>query len=142
MNKKELAVSIHKEGFNCAQAVFGAFAEDVGLDRETALKTAACFGGGMRCGEACGAVTGALMALGMRHGSASFTPESKQFAYSKSLEFIKRFREKNGAITCRDLLGYDVSKPEEMKIINEKGLNVTVCMKVIADAAEIVEELL
>ena len=60
MNKKEKALEVFSSNFNCSQAVFSVFAEEYGLDKEIYLKIATSFGGGMRKGEACGAVTGAL----------------------------------------------------------------------------------
>ncbi len=69
MNQSERAIAYFKEGFNCSQAVFAAFAPQSGLEREMALRIAGTFGGGMgRLGEVCGAVTGALMALGLQYG--------------------------------------------------------------------------
>ena len=67
MNKRTLALAQFDKGFACSQAVFSAYAEDLGLDQETALKIAGPFGGGTgRKAETCGAVTGALMALGLK----------------------------------------------------------------------------
>lgn len=69
MNQSERAVACFKEGFSCSQAVFSTFAPQLGLECELALKVAGLFGGGMgRLGEVCGAVTGALMALGLKYG--------------------------------------------------------------------------
>ena len=142
--KQEAAMALFRQDkFNCAQAVFGALAEDVGIDKDTALKAAACFGGGMRCGEVCGAVTGALMALGIRFGSC--TPndsEGKQRGNSKAIGFIKAFKEQHGTLLCRELLGYNPGIPEDMQKINELGLHDTVCPKAIADAVEIAGEII
>ena len=72
MSKIDTAVSGFKEGFNCAQSVLSAFSEELGLTRETALKIACPFGGGMaRQAETCGAVTGAFMVIGLKYGQAS-----------------------------------------------------------------------
>ena len=69
MSRVEQAVSCFKGGFNCSQAVLSTYAQDFGLDREAALKLAAGFGGGMgRMAGTCGAVTGAFMVLGLKHG--------------------------------------------------------------------------
>ncbi len=141
MDKKQAAMELHDRKFNCAQSTFAAFAEDVGMDTETALKVSTCFGGGMRCGEVCGAVTGALMAIGMRFGSSKENDYDKTLAYEKELEFIRQFKERNGYLRCMDLFGYDVSDPEQLKIVNEKGLR-KICIKAINDAVEITEELL
>ena len=69
MDVVDRAGSGFEEGFNCSQAVFSAWAEELGLDRETALRVATAFGGGMgHRGDTCGAVTGAFMAIGLKHG--------------------------------------------------------------------------
>ncbi|MDR3551610.1 MAG: C-GCAxxG-C-C family protein [Clostridia bacterium] len=143
MDRKQTALNSMDQNFNCAQSVFSAFAEDVGVDRQTALKTAACFGGGMRCGEVCGAVTGALMAIGVKFGSCTENDKAgKLLAYERSTEFIRRFREKEGSLLCRELLGVDPSKPEEMQKAMQNGLHITVCAKAVADAVEIAEEII
>jgi len=143
MDKKQIALASLKKKFNCAQSVFSAFAEDVGMEKEIALKVSACFGGGMRCGETCGTITGVLMAIGMKYGSTIEDDETVQYlAYKKEIEFIKRFKEKHGTILCKELLGCDTNTLEDMKKVVEKGLHITVCSKVIVDAIEIAEELL
>jgi C_GCAxxG_C_C family probable redox protein len=143
MDNKQKALDIFSKQFNCAQAVFAALAEEIGIERETALKAAACFGGGMRCGEVCGAVTGALMALGIRFGSAKENdPEGKAEAYKRSAAFLEKFREKHGTILCRELLGYNPGVPEDAEKIRELGLHDKVCHQAILDAVEIAEEII
>ena len=143
MDNKQKALDIFSKQFNCAQAAFGALAEEAGIDRETALKTAACFGGGMRCGEVCGAVTGALMALGMRFGSAKENdPDRKAAANKRAIAFLEKFKAKNGTILCKELLGYNPSVPEDAEKIKELGLHDKVCNQAILDAVEIAEEII
>ena len=113
-NRIETAVSRFAEGFNCSQAVFSAYAE--GLETETALKIASGFGGGMgRMAETCGAVTGAMMVLGLRFGAASPDREAKELIYARIREFADRFKARNGSLDCRDLLGCDISTPEGLR---------------------------
>ncbi len=96
----EAAASIFGQNYNCSQSVFSVFATQYGLDEKTALKLASPFGGGVaRRGELCGAVTGALMALGLVHGADK--PAGKEEIYRLSQEFMRRFEEKNGSILCR-----------------------------------------
>ena len=143
MTNSEKALSYFSNNFNCSQAVFTAFATEMGIDEELALKLATEFGGGARCGQMCGAVSGALMVLGLKYGHChSDNNEEKSRAYSLAVEFNKRFCEKNGSIVCKDLLGYDLSVPDELALIKEKNLFSTVCTKMVADAAEIVEQML
>ena len=143
MTKKEKSLAYFSNNFNCSQAVFTAFATEMGIDERLALKLGTEFGGGARCGQMCGAVSGALMALGLKYGHChSDNNEEKSRAYSIAVEFNKRFCDKNNSIVCRDLLGYNLSVPDEMALIKEKNFFNTVCPKMIADAVEIVEELL
>lgn len=143
MTNSEKALSYFANNFNCSQAVFTSFATEMGIDEELALKLATQFGGGARCGQMCGAVSGALMVLGLKYGHChSDNNEEKSRAYSLAVEFNKLFCEKNGSIVCKDLLGYDLSVPDELALIKEKNLFSTVCTKMVADAAEIVEQML
>jgi|AGTN01.1.fsa_nt_gi C_GCAxxG_C_C family probable redox protein len=143
MDNKQKALDLFDRRFNCAQAVFGALAKDVGIGRDTALKAAACFGGGMSCGEACGAVTGALMALGIRFGSAGESgAEGKAEAHRRTRAFIESFKEKSGTIRCRELLGYSIGIPEDAARIREMDLYNKVCKKAVLDAVEIAREII
>ena len=132
------------ERFNCAQAVLAAYAEDLGLDRETALKIASPFGAGMaRMGETCGAVTGAFMAIGLKYGRTRSDDEAaKEKTYELMHEFVKRFKERNTSILCNVLLGFDISTPEGRERAAEKDTHANVCPKYVQDAAEILEDLL
>ena len=144
MNRVERAVSCFKEGFSCSQAILSSYGEQFGLNREIALKVSGTFGGGMaRMGETCGAVTGAFMAIGLKYGNARVEDkQAKERAYSLVREFVDRFKSRNGSIVCRELLGYDISTPEGMKLVKEKKLTTTLCPKFVQDAAEIIEQIL
>jgi C_GCAxxG_C_C family probable redox protein len=143
VNQIETAVSRFADGFNCSQAVLSTYADDLGLDEETALRIAAGFGGGMgRMGETCGAVTGAMMVLGLKFGNTSPSREAKDQMYARIREFAERFKTRNGSLACRDLLGCDISTAEGHKAAAERGLFTTVCPKLVRDAAEILEEML
>lgn len=146
MSSAEQAVSSFNEGLLCSQAVFSTFATGLGLDRETATKIATPFGGGMaRMGETCGAVTGALMAIGLKHGNITdwrTEDKQKEKAYKLAMEFVEKFKSINGTIRCKELLGCDLSTPEGRKTANENNLFITACPKFVRDAAEIIEEIL
>ncbi len=107
MDHSKKAVELFKSGYNCSQAVFGAFAEDLGLDMDTALKISSSFGGGMgRMREVCGALTGAFMVLGMLNGGYDAKDnKAKAEHYRKIQELSEEFRKQNGSIICRELLG-------------------------------------
>ena len=144
MNRVELAVSCFKEGYTCSQALLSAYSAKFGLDRETALRIADGFGGGMgSMGETCGAVTGAFMVIGLKHGR-TVVEDRDAHRKTNSLvnDFMRLFKHRNGSIVCRELLGCDISTPEGLNSAREKKLFTTVCPKYIQDAAEIVEELL
>ena len=141
MSAVQEAVNRFDDGYSCAQAVFGTYAEKLGMDLETALKVAAGFGGGMgRMAGTCGAVTGAFMALGLKHGGPD--SQSKEKAYELVREFAGRFKARHGSLECRDLLGCDLSTPEGRERAQQQGLHSTVCTQLVRDAAEILEGLL
>ena len=143
MNKADKALELFSNNFNCSQAVFTAFAPDFGIDEELALKIATSFGGGARNGEICGAVSGALMVLGLKYGHyQSDNNEQKSRAYAIAVEYTKRFKEQNGSIVCRDLLGYDLTKPDEMACIKEKNLFKEICPRMVKCAVEVLESVL
>ncbi len=143
MCRKEEAVKIFSSGFNCSQAVLSVFCDELGFDKETALKISTGFGGGMRRGEVCGAVTGAIMVMGLKEG---FYIEGDTETKSKAYELVKLFESKfeslNGSIICKEILNYDLSIEAEMEILKEMGSFGTVCPKVIEDAIDILEEMI
>ncbi len=143
MTKSEKALEMFANGFNCSQAVLTVFAPDFGFDEKLALMLGTQFGGGARNGEMCGAVSGALMVLGLKYGHYDASDnEQKSRAYAIATEYTKRFKELNGSIVCRDLLGYDLTIPEEAACIKEKNLFGSVCPKMIKDAVEVLEGIL
>ena len=143
MNKTEKALSLFSNNFNCSQAVFTAFAGDFGIDEKTALMLGTSFCGGARNGEICGAVSGALLVLGLKYGHYDADDnEQKSRAYEIAVDYTKRFKEKNGSIVCRDLLGYDLTVPEDKVFIKEKNLFKTVCPDMVKSAVLILEEVL
>ena len=114
-----------------------------GIPEDFALKIATQFGGGSRKGEVCGAVSGALMVLGLMKGHCHRNaPEEKADAYMLAEEFMERFIERQGTVVCRELLGYNVSKPEDMVKIRELGLFQSKCPEMVRCATEILEEML
>lgn len=143
MTKAEKALLLFANNFNCSQAVFAAFAPDFGIDEELALKLGTSFGGGARNGEICGAVSGALMVLGLKYGHyQSDNNEQKSRAYAIAVEYTKRFKEANKSIVCRDLLGYDLTIHEDMACIKEKNLFNDICPKMVKSAVEVLEGIL
>ena len=129
------------QGLNCAQAVLSAFAEETGITEEAALKLASPFGGGIaRQGQVCGALTGALMALGLQRGNSS--PQGRDETYRISEEFVKAFEERHGTILCRELVGYDISTPEGLLAARDGKVFTSVCPALVNGAAEMLAEML
>ena len=144
MNSIEMAVNTFEEGFSCSQAVLSAFCEPLGLERETALKIAQAFGGGIaQFGDICGAVSGAFMVIGLKYGrTRPDDDEAREKTYSLVKEFQKRFTAIYDSVICRDLLGYRLNIPEEREQALEKGLFENFCPKLVKSAAEILTEML
>ena len=140
----EEVVATHAEGFSCAQALLAVYGPGLGMDRETALKVAGGFGGGMgRMAGTCGAVTGAYMVIGLVHSMTKRGDlPQKELSYEYIRKFAEKFRERNRTLVCRELMGVDVSTPEGFAEAKEKNIARTVCPKYVRDAAEILEELL
>ena len=137
----EIAVANFSQHYNCSQSVFSAFAEQFGLNRETALKLASPFGGGVaRRGEICGAVTGALLALGLARGADK--PAGKDEIYRLSQEFMRLFEQKHPSLLCRDLIATDISTLAGYQAATEKRVFTTICPLLVQDAAEIAQKLL
>ena len=137
----ETAAIIFSQSFNCSQAVFLAFAPQFGLDKQTALKLASPFGGGVaRRGEVCGAVTGALLTLGLARGADQ--PAGKEEIYRLSQEFMRRFEEKHATIICRELINCDLSTSAGYQAATEKRVFTSICPGLVREAVEIVQALL
>jgi len=144
-DRGQKAEELFFDGYNCSQAVLCAFSDVTGLDNETALKLASSFGGGMgRMREVCGAVSGALMVLGLVKGYTDTKDVSfKKEHYALVQEFARRFKEKNGSIVCRELLkGVNITQgpvPEER---TPDFYKKRPCPELIRQAAEITQQML
>lgn len=143
--EKEKALQWFNGGFNCAQSVLAAFAPLSGVSVDDALRMATPFGGGIgRQQLVCGAVTGALMALGTRFGKASGDDEvRKKQTYALTREFCAEFTRRHGALQCHELLlGLDMNDPAQNARIKELGLTQSHCNRYVAEAAEMVAEMI
>ena len=140
---EEKAKNLFLEGYNCSQAVFGAFCDKTGMDEETAYRLASSMGGGMgRLREVCGAVSGMFLAAGLLYGYSD--PKDKQAKAEldgRIQELARRFEEKNGSIVCRELLGLSQKtqspQPEER---TKEYYKKRPCPELVACAAGILEE--
>lgn len=144
MKSSEKAIKLYKEEYNCSQAVLSAYAEELGIDEQTAVRVASSFGGGIaRSGKTCGAVTGALMVLGMKEWNSEVEKETaKQHVYALSQKLIEEFKEKNKTLNCEELLGVSVNKPEGRAVVKANNLTGKVCHHVINDVTVILDKLI
>lgn len=132
MTKKEYAAELHKRGCNCAQSVFCAFANECGLSEDMMMKIAEGFGlgcGGME--GICGALSGALMAAGMKYADGNIeAPKSKKTTYAVAKKMCADFEAKCGSLICKELKGMESGKP------------LTPCPVCIDNGIEIAENML
>lgn len=144
MTHKEKAVQLLNQQYHCSQALFGAFAEELGMDLKTAFKISTCFGGGMRHGGICGCISASLLVLGLALGF--YDPQDREqevYGNKKTEEFMRRFREGVGdSVDCRAILGKDISKPEDMAIIRKEKLILQKCPRILDISIDILEDML
>ena len=131
------------QGINCSMFAFSALADEIGISEAEARKIAAGFGGGMGLGSTCGAVTGALMALGYKYGNSGPGQADQMNVFNaKKKAFLDAFTERFGDTNCVALLGgLNVSVPEERAEIIGKNLMQTVCAPAVIGAVEILSEI-
>ncbi len=144
MTRPEDAAAYFNEGFSCSQAVVSSFSEDFGLDKETARKISCGFGAGIgRSGNICGAVTGAILVIGLKFGKGTAGDDAaKEKTYTLVQEFLRKFRAKNGSINCTELLGYDLRDPEQRKQAHVSKAVASKCPGFTRDAVVILEKIL
>ena len=104
MGAKEKALALHDQGFNCAQSVLAALGDYTGLDEKTALAVSGGFGGGVRCGEICGACSGAVMALGLANPFTNGEDADARGTIGRLAgAFTRQFAADQGCLRCIDL---------------------------------------
>lgn len=139
MKSKSLLVDEQFSKFNCAQTVFSLFAPELGIDEKTALKIASGFGGGMACAETCGAVTGAYMVIGLKHGHSTPNPEEKAKTKMLIRQFNEEFKKEHGSLICKQLAGFDISTVEGSSAASEARVFETHCPVFIKTSCRILE---
>lgn len=143
--RQEQAIKTFSNNYNCAQSVFSVFANELGLSRDIALKVSTPFGAGMvYMQETCGAVSGALMTIGLKYGKGEQgTQADRERAYDMAQHAITEFKKKHGTTTCLKLMnGVKISTPEGMSYAIENQLFKTHCACYIQDAVTIVEKII
>lgn len=137
--RSDRAVELFKEGKNCSQAVFTAFATELGLTEEMALSISVGLGGGVgRMREVCGAISGSAMVVGLKY------PEyDKTQVYEKVRAIADEFKKTNPSIVCKELLG--LTKPENSSVPEARTneyYKKRPCVQIIEDAALATEKIL
>lgn len=142
MGKRDAAKELFLSGYNCSQAVVGAFAEEIGMDFEEAVRLVSSFGGGMgRLREVCGAVSGMFFVAGAIYGYSDPKDfNAKKEHYERIQLLAARYKEQTGSIVCRELLGLEGKDhsptPSER---NAEYYKKRPCPDMVGLAAEIME---
>jgi len=145
MDKTTKALEYFRNKFNCSQSVLATFGPDHGLSEDDCLKIATAFGGGMgRQQHICGAITGALMVLGLKYGKGLNDPEDKKRnTYQLTKEFFDEFKRLNGSENCLELLdGLNMNNPDDNKRIVERNYYEIRCEKYVSDAINILSKIM
>lgn len=144
-SRVDKAVQTFESGYGCAQSVFATYADLFGIDKETALKLSSPMGGGIgRMREVCGTVSAMALLAGLKEGNIDPTDEEgREKIYLLVREMSDSFREENGTIICRELLGLkgreQSAKPGKR---TKEYYENRPCSRLVACAAKIVEEML
>ena len=139
----ERAVSLFMEGYNCAQALYGAFAPALGVEEREALRIASPFGGGFgRMREVCGAFSGMMLVVGQVFGYGELQSQEKDELYPRVQELGERFRQRCGSLICREILGNKASVGGTASPRTAQYYATRPCVRVVEAAAEILEEYL
>jgi len=138
----EKAVTRFLDGYNCAQSVLLTMFEQWNGKNELIPRIATAFGGGIgRCGSVCGALAGGVMVLGIKYGTNEPSAEKRLKAYELSQRLYKQFETQHGSVLCRELIGYDLSNPDELEKARKAKVFEEKCANFVRSAIEILEEL-
>ena len=143
-SKSERAVAMFVDGYSCAQSLLATYGPDLGLARETALKAAAPFAGGVsRTDGLCGAASGALLVLGLKYGHVHPDDEDGA-ARSRTMtrDFLRRYGTRLGCTSCTALLGVNLGEPGVPERVKAEGLALNVCPDLVRTSCDILEDLL
>lgn len=141
--KAQQAEKLFREGYNCCQAVIGAFAEELGMETEEILRLASSFGGGMgRLREVCGAVSAMFMIAGLERGYDDPKAQmEKKEHYALIQRLAEAFRKENSSIICRELLGLDHKKDEPTPAVRTaEYYRKRPCSEMVQSAVRILEK--
>ena len=132
-NATDTALDMFSQMFNCSESVLAGLAAEFGLDCPCVPRIATAFGGGMAGqGETCGALTGAMMALGLKYGrERGDDNDSKAVTYGKVRQLFAAFEKEFGTCVCFDLIGIDLTTPEGLQQAKDAGLHQRICPKYV-----------
>lgn len=147
IEKKEnetIARKYFLSGYNCAQSVFLTYSKKYGFDNETALKLSSSFGGGMgRMREVCGAVSAMFMIAGLEKGYTNNNNDEEKAQHYKLIQNLaNKFKEKNGTIICRELLGLDIDNNPIPSKRTSQYYQDRPCEEIIADACNLIDSVI
>ena len=144
MSVVDKAAKYFEDGNTCSQSVFTTFAPELNLSKELALKIACPFGGGIaKTASICGAVSGAIMVIGLKHGRVDAADSiSREKCDAIVLELMEEFEQKFNSILCYELLGFDKDDQQGLVKAKETGLTKTICPNFVKYAVKVLEEIL
>jgi C_GCAxxG_C_C family probable redox protein len=138
----EKAADRFRGGYNCAQSVLLTMFEHWNSRNELVPKIATGFGGGIgRCGSVCGALTGGVMAISVKYGTSEPSVNKRLKAYETVQKFYERFEAQNGSVLCKELIGFDLSVPEQRDKAVETNVVEEKCTVFVKKAVEILLDL-
>ena len=143
MTRADNAVELFRERYSCPQAVLAVFAEDFGLHRNIAFRISQGFGAGIAfTDDICGAVSGAIMVIGLRYGRTRADDfAAKEKTYAVVGEFLKEFKRRHGTASCTGLLRHNLCYPPQVDEARKKKVVMARCPAFVRDAVDIVENL-
>jgi C_GCAxxG_C_C family probable redox protein len=133
------AVAYFASGYNCTQSVLLTLCGHIAPEVKSELvpKIGSGFGGGIGlCGCVCGSLTGSIMTIGIKYGSNDAGEEKNLMAYAKANALYHLFEKQHGSVLCRELVKYDLSKPEEVTKARQAGVFEKVCVNFVKTAVE------
>jgi len=129
------AESYAADGFLCSEAVLLALSESMGVESELIPRISTGFAAGVaRTGNVCGALSGAVMGLGLRYGRDAPETEPGRRPYWYSRRLAEAFEEAYGSVTCPGVLGLDLGDPDDYRRYTEEDMWATTCRDVIKTA--------
>lgn len=142
MRHAALAKAYFQKGFNCAQSVVIAFGDLTGLGEKESARLASSFGGGLgRMREVCGTVSGMAIVAGILYGYDDPTiPGAVQSHYALVQTLAGAFREKNGSVVCRELLGDRSAIRTSPDARTAEYYKKRPCLELVGDAADILDD--